>query len=202
MNDNKSFWEKVAFIYTKFMHKNNSTYDDICSIINQYLDESMNVLELACGTGQLSKSLYNKVDNYVATDFSLKMIQHAKKDHPQITFSVADATNLHYKDQTFDVVIISNALHIMPYPDVALKEISRVLKPNGLIIAPTFVYEANYNKLQIWFLEKAGFHTFHKWSRMEYIQYISSFGFNEIESQLLKGSPLDECIYIGRKDTI
>ncbi len=189
MNDNKSFWEKVAFIYTKFMHKNNSTYEDICRIINKYLDENMTVLELACGTGQLSKSLYNQVDHYIATDFSLKMIQHAQKNNPQITFSMADATNLHYKDQTFDVVIIANALHIMPYPNNALKEIYRVLKPNGLIIAPTFVYQHKYH-IKMWFLEKTGFHTYHKWSRMEYIQYISSHGFNEIESQLMKGSPL------------
>ncbi len=35
---------------------------------------------------------------------------------------------------------------------------------------------------------------------MEYIQYVSSHGFNEIESQLMKGSPLDECVYIGRKE--
>ncbi|MCD7894529.1 MAG: methyltransferase domain-containing protein [Erysipelotrichaceae bacterium] len=106
-----------------------------------------------------------------------------KKNNPQITFSIADATNLHYKDQTFDVVIIANALHIMPYPDITLKEIHRVLKPNGLIIAPTFIYEHKYH-IQMWFLEKTGFHTYYKWSRMEYIQYISSHGFNEIEKSI------------------
>ncbi|MCD7809497.1 MAG: class I SAM-dependent methyltransferase [Erysipelotrichaceae bacterium] len=201
MNSNRNFWEKVAFIYTRFMHRNDSTYKDICCIIDNYLDESMNVLEIACGTGQLSKHLYNKVNHYIATDFSLNMIQHAQKNNPQITFSMADATNLHYKDQTFDVVIIANALHIMPYPDKALKEIYRVLKPNGLIIAPTFVYEHKHY-IQMWFLEKTGFHTYHKWSRMEYNQYISSFGFNEIESHLMKGSPLDECVYIGRKELL
>lgn len=41
-------------------------------------------------------------------------------------------------DQTFDAVIISNALHIMPDPGLVLKNIRRVFKPNGLLIAPTF----------------------------------------------------------------
>ncbi|MCD7894530.1 MAG: class I SAM-dependent methyltransferase [Erysipelotrichaceae bacterium] len=79
MNSNRNFGEKAAFIYTRFMHRNDSTYEDICCIIDKYLDENMNVLELACGTGQLSKSLYNKVNHYIATDFSIKMIQHAQK---------------------------------------------------------------------------------------------------------------------------
>lgn len=41
---------------------------------------------------------------------------------------------------TFDVVVIANALHIMPAPDPAMKEIYRVLKKGGILFAPTFVY--------------------------------------------------------------
>lgn len=44
-----------------------------------------------------------------------------------------------YISDYFEVVVISNALHIMPEPQKALKEIDRVLKENGLLIAPTFI---------------------------------------------------------------
>ena len=39
----------------------------------------------------------------------------------------------------FDAAVISNALHIMPEPEKALAEIRRVLKPGGILIAPTFM---------------------------------------------------------------
>ncbi|MFQ9418242.1 MAG: class I SAM-dependent methyltransferase [Lachnospiraceae bacterium] len=45
-----------------------------------------------------------------------------------LIFEVADATDLPYENHSFDVVLIANALHIMPEPEKALKEIERVLK--------------------------------------------------------------------------
>lgn len=67
----------------------------------------------------------------------------------------------------FDVVLIANALHIMPQPDEALKEIRRVLKPNGILIAPTFVYEGEINKVRLLVMEKIGFKTFYQWTSKE-----------------------------------
>lgn len=49
-------------------------------------------------------------------------------------FSVQDATSLPYTSGTFDAVVISNALHIMPEPEKALKEIRRVLKSGDIQI--------------------------------------------------------------------
>ena len=44
--------------------------------------------------------------------------------HPSnLHFEVADATTLPYDDNSFDVVLIANALHVMPAPEKALKEI-------------------------------------------------------------------------------
>ena len=71
------------------------------------------------------------------------------------------------EDEIFDVVVIANALHIMPQPEKALNEIHRVLKKDGILFAPTFVYERGYPKLPIWLMEKAGFKTYHKWQSEE-----------------------------------
>ena len=61
------------------------------------------------------------------------MIEKAKKNYnsTKLHFSVQDARTLPYADQSFDVVIIANALHIMPEPEKALSEIKRVLKDDG-----------------------------------------------------------------------
>ena len=61
-----------------------------------------------------------------------------------------------YEDEKFDVVVIANALHIMPQPEKALKEIHRVLKKDGILFAPTFVYKKGYSKFLIWLMEKPG----------------------------------------------
>ena len=86
------------------------------------------------------------------------------------------------------------------YPDVALKEISRVLKKGGILFAPTFVYEEGYSKLFIWLMERAGFKTYHKWSRTEYVKYVSQRGLKVIGDTLIKAHPLSECVLVARKE--
>lgn len=197
---NKGFWERFAFLYTRLMKKNDAAYDDICKEIEPILNREASVLELACGTGQLSFRLCDSVKSWEATDYSPKMIAQAKKNGSshKLHFAVADATELPYEDHIFDVVVIANALHIMPDPDAALKEIHRILKPKGILFAPTFVYDPGYNPLIIWLMEKAGFHTFHKWTSQEFTDFISQRSFIVQSNKLLKGSPLMECVVIAR----
>ena len=74
------------------------------------------------------------------------MIREAQKGKcvDNLIFEVADATDLPYENHSFDVVLIANALHVMPEPEKALKEIERVLKEDGLLIAPNFVSHPLY----------------------------------------------------------
>ena len=65
---------------------------------------------------------------------------------------------LPYADKSFDVVIVSNALHIVPQPEKALQEIKRVLKEDGVLIAPTFTHAGNSfsGKVKAFFHEAGG----------------------------------------------
>lgn len=179
-NTNKKFWQRFAKIYAPFMKSSAPLYNEICSEIKQKLNRNMNVLELACGSGQLSFKLYEHVKTYEATDFSEHMINEAKKGQTssRLHFSVQDATNLPYADNSFDAVIISNALHIMPYPEKALAEIKRVLKDNGTLFAPTFIHgEGKGYRFRIKLMEAAGFHTYFKWSEKEFAKFLIQNGF-------------------------
>lgn len=204
-NTNKGFWERFAKIYTAFMAKNDTAYDVICEKLNPYIDSEKNVLELACGTGQITFWMAAKSASWEATDYSENMIAEAGKRNTgenacdKINFRVQDATKLIYEDDSFDVVVIANALHIMPMPDLALKEIHRVLKKDGILFAPTFVYERGYSKLLIWIMEKLGFKTYHKWTKDEYVNYVSIQGFDVTEAPLVKGKPLSECVLVAGK---
>ena len=117
-------------------------YKILSQRIKPLLNENQNVLELACGTGQLTCLLADSVQHWIASDFSEKMIKEAKRRYngKRVSYEVQDAIKLSYENNMFDVVLISNALHIMPKPNKALDEIRRVLKPEGILIAPTFIY--------------------------------------------------------------
>ena len=132
---NKGYWQRLAKIYAPLMESDKKFYNAICGYIRDYLKSDMNVLELACGTGQLSFPLSDCTNSWTATDFSENMIKQAKRrgTTEKLSFCVADATALSYENENFDCVVISNALHIMPEPEKAMQEIRRVLKKDGIL---------------------------------------------------------------------
>ncbi len=182
--DNKSFWNRYAKLYDFEIHKfNSSAYSEMYRLISRVLTKEMRVLEIATGTGLIAINIADSVQSVEATDFSPKMIETAmRKSAPDnVRFSVEDASALSFPDQTFDAVIISNALHIMPDPELVLKNIRRVLKPNGILIAPTFSH-GHLNdstwKLNAFLLKVIGFETYSKWKPEEYVSFIGENGFS------------------------
>lgn len=115
-----------------------------------------------------------------ATDYSDGMIAEARKGEcpDNLVFEVADATALPYADNSFDAVIISNALHIIPNPEKALGEIDRVLRDGGLLIAPNFVNHKGGLGSRIWsgILKIAGIRFEHQWSGQEYLDWLDRNG--------------------------
>lgn len=193
MDDNKKFWQRFAKLYSPFMEwGNKQTYKQICTEVSHYLNKDMTVLELACGSGQFSFRLAKKAKHWEAIDFSENMIAEAKKKSrpKELYFSVQDATKLPYADETFDAVMIANALHIMPEPYKAMSEIFRVLKKDGVLFAPTFVHGegAGYN-LRMRFMNLIGFKTYSKWSADEFVGFVERFGFTTQSSSIM-GSAL------------
>ena len=138
--DNKSFWDRIAKLYTRIQEKGNKQlYETLIKKIEAHLSDEQSVLELGCGTGQLSLPLAPKAKTWLATDFSKCMIAEAKKREKSsnLCFCVEDATALSFDSNRFDVVLIANTLHIMPKPKKALEEIHRVLKTCLLYTSPS-----------------------------------------------------------------
>ncbi len=188
--DNKTFWEKWAARYDRAMSGSRRLYGSILSDMKQTLNRDMTVLELACGTGLLSVKIAPMVKHLEATDFSEEMISQAKrKAHSaRLHFSVQDATKLPYAPKTFDAVIISNALHIMPDPGAALENIRRVLKDDGILIAPTFTVAGSLGgRIRIRIMELSGFRVFHKWAPESYLAFLRENGFEVLKSKIIKG---------------
>ena len=131
----KTFWDRTAKSYDHFMKKDHKAYKQMYSLIYPVVRHKQ-VLELATGTGLIAKHIVRSADHIEATDASQEMIEQAKQGvkSTKLYFSVQDMFHLPYADQSFDVVIVVNALHIVPEPEKALSEIRRVLKPGGTFL--------------------------------------------------------------------
>ena len=191
-----AFWQKMARHYTSLMAHSAPLYSEICNRIRPHLSRDMNVLELACGTGQLSFPLSPYVRLWEATDFSSNMIAEAKRQvaSSRLHFSVQDAADLPYAPETFDAVVIANALHILQEPDKVMAEIRRVLKPGGWLFAPTFVHGGGrLAGFRTWCMERTGFHVYHPWNAGEFLSYLSRQDFWVVEHALLGKRTLPLC---------
>ena len=149
----------------------------------------MNVLELAAGPGMLSGEIAKACGKLEVTDFSPEMLEQAKKRGlpSNVTFAVADATKLSYETGKFDAVVIANALHIMPEPERAVVEIKRVLKEDGILIAPTFTRENMKSKLVEKLMEAVGFRTYSRWTHATYKEFLKNQGLAIIKSVTITG---------------
>ena len=116
----------------------------------QLIDPEDEALECACGTGLLSGVIANRCKSLVATDFSVNMLKRAARKYrslPNITFEPCDIMQLPYPDARFTVVIAANVIHLLDSPEKALQELSRVCRPGGRIILPTYMNRTQSGKL-------------------------------------------------------
>lgn len=175
----KKTWDLYAPIYEKAMRSDRKMYQFMYNRIPKVIKDK-DVLEIATGPGLLAKHVADAAHTMVATDYSEGMMKEARKGtYPKnLTFEAADAASLPYAGDSFDVVLIANALHVMPEPEKALKEIDRVLKDKGILIAPNFVNHRGGFISRLWsgILKIAGISFEHQWTTDGYCEFLEQNG--------------------------
>lgn len=68
------------------------------------------ILDLGCGTGQLTQEIAALGAIAIGIDKSPTMVEQARKNYPNLRFEVADATNFHF-EESFDAVFSNATLH-------------------------------------------------------------------------------------------
>lgn len=95
-------------------------------------------LDIATGGGHVAKNIAPHVNHVVASDLTKEMLEntakHLKEHFENISFVMADAESLPFLDNTYDVVTCRIAPHHFPNPDQFIKEVHRVLKPQGKFV--------------------------------------------------------------------
>ncbi|MBR3508018.1 MAG: methyltransferase domain-containing protein [Lachnospiraceae bacterium] len=180
----KNIWDRFAPVYSHFVTGtpgNKKAYEAMYRRIRKVVRDK-EVLEIATGPGVIAKQVADEAKSMIATDFSDKMLAVARRGMvpENLKFEWANAQYLPYADESFDVVIIANALHVIPEPEKVLKEIQRVLRPDGILIAPNFVHD-NQKKVSEAFskmLSMAGVEFKAKWSMDGYLAFLKENGFH------------------------
>lgn len=101
------------------------------------------ILEVGCGRGDFSLFLAEKGAKVHGTDFSDSAIDIAKaklKGGGEVEFSVVDAQQMPFQDETFDVIYSCECLEHIPNPELALQEMFRTLKKGGIAVVTTENY--------------------------------------------------------------
>jgi len=119
------------------------------------------ILDVATGTGKQAFAFAKKGYDVIGIDLSEDMLKVANKrnKYRNVKIEVADAANLSFEDNSFDVSCVSFALHDMlsSIREKALKEMVRVTKPKGTIVIVDYALPKNkisrfliYHFVKLW----------------------------------------------------
>lgn len=106
--------------------------EDLLQLLNPQPGES--ILDLGCGTGQLTDKIAQAGAQVMGVDYAPAMIEKARQNYPHIRFDVADASNFQV-DKPLDAVFSNAVLHWVKQADSAIASIHQALKPGGRFVA-------------------------------------------------------------------
>lgn len=194
MTKENKFWNFFAIFYDSFMEKTiKSSYKNMYEKIIERINKSNDLLEMASGTGDVSIAISNHVNNIVAIDFAENMVNIASKKAKEkkannIKFKIGNCCSLKFRDKSFDTIICSNALHLINEPELALKEMHRVLRDEGEIIVPTFCHGENIkSRLSSYMMTIVGFRARNRWSVESFKKFIENNNFRLTDFKVYKG---------------
>lgn len=98
------------------------------------VSNSSTVLDAGCGPGQLTGALQLHAGSVAGIDFSAEMISEARKRYPQIDFREANVEDLPYEIGSFDVVVCCYVANHFARPEIAFRELRRVLHTDGRLV--------------------------------------------------------------------
>jgi ubiquinone/menaquinone biosynthesis C-methylase UbiE len=123
--------------------------DKLLKFVN--IKENQSYLEVGCGNGALCRHVAEKYPWHVTgvdvDPEQIRLAQENGKGLGNIHFLTADAADLKFPDRDFDIVLSFGTTHHISYWLDALKEMRRVLKPEGYFIYYDLVYSRSLAKL-------------------------------------------------------
>jgi len=144
----KTFKDKSRESYNRKADDYDKTFDGKFTVKFKELlleeitvETNNNILDVACGNATFLKMLSNKYDiKGYGIDISEKMIENAKRRCPDMAFEISSCEHTPFDNQIFDMVTVCAAYHHFPDTKAFAKEVSRILKPKGLLYIAEVYY--------------------------------------------------------------
>lgn len=149
------------------------------------------VLDVACGTGLLTRKLAQKHRVVHGLDLSRGMLRQAHRRTPptlqeKIDYARGDAEKLPFGEAFFDAVTCSGAFYFFPDLPVVLNEIQRVLKPDGRLAGMTVVREGllgfRLSEHLLSLYRSIG--TYRVYEQSEFLRAVGDAGFEDVNREV------------------
>ncbi|NIW49270.1 MAG: methyltransferase domain-containing protein [Gammaproteobacteria bacterium] len=142
MRKAERFWDRTAENYESRVNENNQAAITTLDLARKHLEPKDIVLDYACASGKYAFEIAPQVSEVWGIDISSEMIRAAKRNAVErgignIQFLQAKITDPRLKDESFDVVLAFNILHLVDDPPEVINEIKGLLKPQGVFISIT-----------------------------------------------------------------
>jgi len=140
--DPSRFWNRFAHKYAERKVPDPQAYERTLEHTRRHLKSSDALFEFGCGTGTTAIKLAPSVARVVATDISAQMIAIAREKAQaagcsNVEFETATPDAAPWADNSFDIAVGFNVLHLVEARAAALAGVRRLLKPGGLFISKT-----------------------------------------------------------------
>ena len=145
-----------------------------------HLTPKIRIADLGAGEGLISQLLAQRADKVVCVDNSPKMIEFGrdlaeKNDLSNLLYKLGDIEEVPLEDDSFDLALLSQALHHAQHPQKAIDEAFRILKPGGQLILLDLL-EHDFEKARELYADVwLGF------SENALYQYMKSAGFRQVK---------------------
>lgn len=111
--------------------------EDLVSFSEVTSRKKVKAIEIGCGEGfsteRLRKILPSNVELH-ASEYVKSLVPKAQKRNPKVKVIQESVYETTHKDNSFDLVFLLEVLEHLDYPDKALKELARILKPEGYLV--------------------------------------------------------------------
>jgi ubiquinone/menaquinone biosynthesis C-methylase UbiE len=145
MQTGRAYWERHAKRYDRSTRFLSRPVPRMLELAVDAVKGRARVLEVAAGTGLITTAMAPAVGELIATDYAAEMVKQLEarvRDAglANVRCEQADLYDLRFDAASFDSVVAANVLHLVPDLEGALAGIRRVLRPDGVLVVPTYLH--------------------------------------------------------------